>query len=314
MKPNNRLLLNFFDADSIDRMAEKRKDKTWLLNQLEDPDTRIVPIWRDMNLVSVDSAGLTRAAFPDFKQFSQVTNGLLPDILLGKDKRTGLLYFALELPENDETIPMKLSPLGEFKTLRDFSINIQRHHASLLAYARGIVIWHRNHLYCGRCGSSTHVSEGGHVRVCNSSTCNRHHFPRTDPAVIVLVSCGDKCLLAHAPRWPKEVYSTIAGFVEPGESLELAVAREVMEETAVQVDPRQVVYHSSQPWPFPASIMLGFTVETHYQDIRIDTNELEDAQWFSRQQIDEGLAAGTFRLPTKYSIANRLIQDWRDKL
>jgi NAD+ diphosphatase len=311
MKPNNRLLLNFFDADTIDRLTEKRKDKQWLQHHMEQSTSRIVPVWRDMNLVSNSNEEIPRAVFLSFKQFLKITNGILPDILLGIDKSNNTVYFAVELSELDTTLPECFASYGEFKTLRDVGTNIDRHQASLLAYARAMIIWHRNHLFCGRCGSSTHVSEGGHVRVCDNTQCNRHHFPRTDPAVIVLVSCGDKCLLGRAPRWPQVVYSTIAGFVEPGESLELAVAREVKEETAVQVDPRQVVYHSSQPWPFPASIMLGFSVETHHQKIFIDHNELEDAQWFSRSQMDEGLAAGTFRLPTKYSIANRLIEDWR---
>jgi NAD+ diphosphatase len=312
MKPNRRLL-NYLAASSIDRMALKRKDEKWLAEQLKNPATRVVPVWRDMHLVKYEDKENPAAVFPAYEELKAIEPGLAPEILLGMDKESGTIYFTVELPEHDAAAADKWSGLGVFRTLRQISARINRNESALLAYAQAMTYWHRSHRFCGTCGSLTRNAEAGHLRVCTEKSCDRHHFPRTDPAVIVLVSAGDYCLLGRSARWPKGMYSTIAGFVEPGESLELAVAREVAEETGVHVDPARVVYHSSQPWPFPASIMLGFTVQTDHQEIRIDPDELEDARWFSRMDIQHVLDEGTFRLPSVYSIAYRLIEDWRNQ-
>jgi len=148
------------------------------------------------------------------------------------------------------------------------------------------------------------AAQGGHVMQC--AACAHQQFPRLDPAVIVLVTDGERALLGRQPAWPPGRYSTVAGFVEPGESLEDAVAREVREETGVSVD--EIVYHSSQPWPFPSSLMLGFTAHARGTDIDLSDDELEDARWFTRAQ----LAAGEIALPTTHSISFRLIEDWYD--
>jgi NAD+ diphosphatase len=169
-----------------------------------------------------------------------------------------------------------------------------------------MVHWREHHRYCGRCGSPTLALQGGHVMQCSDPTCARQQFPRLDPAVIVLVTDGERALLGRQPAWPPGRYSTIAGFVEPGESLEDAVAREVREETGVVID--EAVYHSSQPWPFPSSLMLGFTAHASQTAIDLSDEELEDAGWFTRAQI----AAGEIALPTTHSISFRLIEDWYD--
>jgi len=187
---------------------------------------------------------------------------------------------------------------------------VDREQGSLLAYARGMLTWHRRHLFCGLCGSPTESQEAGHLRACTDPECAQHHFPRTDPAVIMLVARGDKCLLGRQAAWPPNVYSTLAGFVEPGESLEAAVAREVFEESAIRV--ANVRYHSSQPWPFPTSLMLGFDAEALNDDIIVNKDELEDVRWFSRDWIKAKLAEGAedFALPREVSIARQLINDW----
>jgi NAD+ diphosphatase len=308
---NNRILLNYLTASSIDRMAQKRKDKQWLAEQLENFGTRIVPVWRDMHLIKGEAIENPAAVFPAYAELKAIDAGLVPEVLLGMDKEGGTVYFTVELPEHDGSTADKYSGLGVFRNLRQVSAHINRNEGALLAYSQAMNYWHRTHRFCGTCGHPTRNAEGGHLRICTNEDCNIHHFPRTDPAIIVLVSAGDRCLLGRSSRWPKGMYSTIAGFVEPGESLELAVAREVEEETGVRLDPEQVVYHSSQPWPFPASIMLGFTVQTEFQEIRIDPDELEDARWVSRTDIQNLLDEGTFRLPSIYSIAFRLIDDWR---
>lgn len=146
------------------------------------------------------------------------------------------------------------------------------------------------------------------MRVCTNSQCGQFHFPRTDPAIIVLVQCGERALLGRKPMWPEGLYSCISGFVEPGETLEDAVMREVCEETHVEI--KAMTYHSSQPWPFPSSLMLGFSAEAASGTIRVDEEELENARWFSRQGIRDGLERGTFRLPSPVSVSFRLIEDW----
>ena len=178
--------------------------------------------------------------------------------------------------------------------------------ASILAHARGLMHWRGQHGFCGVCGGTCESRSAGHVMRCTA--CGTSHFPRTDPAVIMLVHRGDNALLGHSHRFPNTaMYSTLAGFVEPGESLEEAVAREVHEESGVRVG--RVYYHSSQPWPFPASIMLGFYAEALSEEVTIDPNELQDARWFSRAQIRDPQAHG-FALPRLDSIARRLIEDW----
>jgi NAD+ diphosphatase len=180
------------------------------------------------------------------------------------------------------------------------------HDAAILAHARGLMHWRSRHRFCGNCGGACLPESAGNVMACTQ--CKTSHFPRTDPAVIMLVTRGDRALLGHSQRFPRAtMYSTLAGFVEPGETLEEAVAREVFEEAGVRVG--RVHYHSSQPWPFPASIMLGFYAEGLTEAITVDSNELRDARWFSADEMRNHEQHG-FHLPRGDSIASRLIQDW----
>src|SRR4029077_16597742 len=162
--------------------------------------------------------------------------------------------------------------------------------------------------FCGSCGSPTRSEEAGHMRRCTDPACHAMHFPRTDPAVIMLVTDGDRALLGRNKNFIPGMYSTLAGFVEPGESLEDAVAREGREETAIEVG--AVHYHSAQPWPFPANIMLGFYAEATSSAITVDYGELEDARWFERDWMLSHADDDSFRLPGKDSIARRLLEDW----
>ena len=193
-----------------------------------------------------------------------------------------------------------------FAELRTVAALMPEDQAGLLGYARAMVNWRRMHRHCGRCGALTVPAKAGHVLVCTNPTCRHEQFPRIDPAIIVLVIDGDRVLLGRQASWPAGRYSTIAGFVEPGESLEDAVAREVHEETGIQVD--GIEYHSSQPWPFPSSLMLGFMARAVSQDIHLRDLELEDARWFTREDI----MSGTPLLPPRVSISFRLIEHWFD--
>jgi NAD+ diphosphatase len=294
---------NFYVAGNVDRAGHRRKDPAWLRARASDPTSRFVPVWRSQNLILAVDGAAPRAAFLERQEIAAEGE----TVLLGVIKESA--YFALDLSPLDSPMGALRTALPvEFTDLRRVGPLLARLEGALLAYARGIAYWHGHHRFCGACGSATASEDGGHVRRCTNLACNAQHFPRTDPAVIMLVHDGERCLLGRQRAWPTGMHSTLAGFVEPGESLEEAVAREVHEETGVQID--QVTYHSSQPWPFPASIMLGFHAAARTTEIRVDLSELQDARWFERgfilaHQDDDG-----FRLPRRDSIARRLIEDW----
>jgi NAD+ diphosphatase len=228
-------------------------------------------------------------------------------MLLGT--RDGVAYFAADLSElEDPAAHPSFTGRGAFADLRAVGPLVAPDEGNLLAYARGLTWWHQRHRFCGVCGHPTLSAEAGHVRRCTNPDCGTSHFPRTDPAVIMLVHDGDRCLLGRQSRFPPGMYSTLAGFVEPGESLEEAVAREVLEETGVRVSDAR--YHSSQPWPFPASIMLGFHATATSREISTDQDELEDAAWFTRNELLTWDGSGSHRLPRPDSISRRLIEDW----
>ncbi len=195
---------------------------------------------------------------------------------------------------------------ASFEDLRLAAGLLPQDEAGLLAYARAMVLWRRRHRYCGSCGAPARSESAGHVMKCTDPACGAEQFPRLDPAIIVLVTDGERALLGRQAAWPAGRYSTIAGFVEPGESLEDAVAREVLEETGVTV--LDADYHSSQPWPFPSSLMIGFTARAVADAVPRADEELEDVRWFTREQI----ASGTPGLPPPQSVSFRLIADWYD--
>jgi NAD+ diphosphatase len=172
----------------------------------------------------------------------------------------------------------------------------------MIAHGVALLNWHRRHRFCANCGTRTKSAEAGHVRRCPN--CGAEHHPRTDPVVIMLVEDGDRAMLGRQPTWPPGRYSALAGFVEPGESLEEAVAREVREESGVHLT--DVRYRSSQPWPFPTSLMLGFRARWASGEPAVGDGELEDVRWFTREEI----AGGQVQLPPPEAIARRLIEEW----
>jgi NAD+ diphosphatase len=301
-----RSALNYYAANPVDRSTAKRSDESWIKKQIEDPETRFVPVWDSKQLFTEESA--PRPVLLSFAEMGELLNNAESIIFLGRNE--GSAYFAVDLPRDNPAFAESLVTLGTFHDLKRFGASLEAPHAALLAYARALTHWHRRHRFCGDCGAPTESVDGGHRRICTNPPCGQQHFPRTDPAVITLVRSGDRCLLGRQPVWPQGFYSVIAGFVEPGESLEDAVVREIREETGIRVN--EVHYHSSQPWPYPGSIMLGFTAEALGESIRLMDHELQDARWFSRRDFQDGLAAGTLRLPSGLSIAFRLIEDWYD--
>lgn len=304
---------NFYADCGLDRVSERRKDAAWMAERLFHAETRFVPIWRSRNYVDPEEAA---AIILTAEEHRKLPPALEEPIFLGLAGE--IAYFASDIShiEAPDTGPAILAPdqgQAVFLDLRMVGPRLARNEGALLAYARGMLTWHRRHRFCGQCGAPTRSTEGGHVRVCTSETCKLEQFPRTDPAVIMLVTHGDACLLGSNPRFPPGMYSTLAGFVEPGETLEAAVAREVQEEAGCRI--RNVRYHSSQPWPFPTSLMLGFYADAESDALAVNTEELRDARWFTRDWIRANArefheSAAPFRLPRQDSIARRLIDDW----
>jgi NAD+ diphosphatase len=299
-------VVNFYVAEGFDRAAHRRKDEAWLDARRTDPASLIVPVWRARNLVAL--AEPPTALFPDMTLVARFGDD--PLIFLGETAEHP--YFAWDLSVLDEAEAQELArayaPNAEFVDLRRVGALLPRRDGAVLAYARGVTHWHSRHRFCGVCGAASVAAMAGHTRVCTNRDCATIHFPRTDPATIMLVTDGDRCLLGRQKIWIPGMYSTLAGFVEPGESLEQAVAREVKEETGVEV--ADVRYHSSQPWPFPASLMLGFYATARTRDLVIDPEELDDGRWFSAKEIRAFPATGGFSLPRPDSIARRLIEGW----
>lgn len=201
----------------------------------------------------------------------------------------------------------RVPPEFEPASLRLIGPTVAPEEASLAVHAVGIARWHQSHKFCAKCGAPSEISEGGHTRVC--PTCGTHHFPRTDPAVIMLITDDqDRALLGRQPVWPEGRFSTLAGFVEPGETLGDAVRREVMEEVGIEVG--DVTYAASQPWPFPSSLMLGFFGKALSSEIKVDHNEIAEARWFSRDDVTEMTANSDLLLPPNVSISRWLLQKW----
>ncbi|MEM1400372.1 MAG: NAD(+) diphosphatase [Pseudomonadota bacterium] len=312
--------LNVFDDPSFDRAGHRRADKTWLQQLMDNPESKMLAVLEHKPLTSTDGSGapslvwLSRDTLSDY-----VHDGLT--VLLGQQGGAGL--FALDIGgiasqagpgflEEAVSDGHPLTAHGDFVDLRQIGSLLAPRDAHLAAYARGLTWWHARHGFCGVCGAPTVPKEAGHRRKCTNPACGVEHFPRSDPAVIMLIYQGDRCLLARQPIWPSGMHSVLAGFVEPGESLEAAVYREVAEETGIQV--RNVRYHSSQPWPFPQSLMVGFMAEAVTDKIELRDDELESAGWHTRAELralpDGELGSGGFTLPRKSSIARRLLDEW----
>ena len=273
------------------RIAGHRTDDGWLDETWRDPRTRVL-VLHGGRVVVPDVEGAQRLEWhsPDVAPAGQ-------RILLGE--RGGVTYFAVLVDE----VPHRMRA----DELRAFVQTLTADEAALVVQAVALGEWHRAHRHCPRCGGRLEVSAAGHLLVC--SRCGRQQFPRTDPAVIMLVTDDeDRCLLGRQDRWPEGRYSTLAGFVEPGESLEQAVAREVLEEVGVEVG--EVAYFGNQPWPFPASLMVGFFAKARSTRIDVDGAEISDARWFTREEMRTEADAGTLLLPSGISISRSLVETW----
>ncbi len=298
---------NIYTGSPLDRAGHRRDEAGWAEARLSDPSSLFVPVWRARTLFHAREGGAPRAVFLPQAQARDALAVGGPWAFLGMlDERA---VFAVDVGTVEDPLSLLPSGSGTFEDLRALAGTLENDDAAILAHARGLMHWRVRHRFCGVCGTACEVRSAGHAMSCPS--CGAQHFPRTDPAVIMLVHQGDRALLGHSQRFPNStMYSTLAGFVEPGESLEEAVAREVLEESGILVG--RVSYHSSQPWPFPASIMLGFHAEALSEAITIDETELVDVRWFTRAEMRDSERHG-FSLPRRDSIARRLIEDWMDQ-
>ena len=295
---------NVYAASPLDRAAHRRTDADWIAARLDAPSSRVVPVWRSRNLVAGMAEAAPRAVFLPADRLAPLRTEARSWAFLGLLDEAAV--FALDLSDAEDPAALLNSDGGSFVDLRSVGWGAPIPEASVLAHARGLMHWRARHRFCGVCGAACEPRSAGHVMHCTG--CQAEHFPRTDPAVIMLVTRGDRALLGHSQRFPRaNMYSTLAGFVEPGESVEEAVRREVAEEAGIAVG--QVWYHSSQPWPFPGNIMLGCYGEGLSEDITVEVEELIDVRWFSRREIADPEAHG-FVLPRGDSIARRLIEDW----
>jgi NAD+ diphosphatase len=310
----------YYRALNLDRASESRKNPDWLRQQWTRRQCRVFVLKDDKSLMRRDGT----SSVPEMIQLPRDDVVDLVDefdhlIFLGLEQEIPL--FALDVSHHHQQRLDSSLGEGEFIDLREVAWRLDAQHAATLAYARGLVFWNRNHRYCGICGSPTLANYGGHMRRCSNSACERMHFPRTDPAVIMLVedrrdAARPRCLLARNSRFPSRMMSTLAGFVDPLESLEETVAREVFEECGIRVT--DIEYQASQPWPFPSSIMLGFRARATSFDIMVDGIEIDEAHWFEAVQLKSfgewGDGGDGFSLPRKDSIARYLVNSWVEEV
>tara|TARA_B100001057_G_scaffold313040_1_gene313172 strand:+ start:214 stop:1158 length:945 start_codon:yes stop_codon:yes gene_type:complete len=289
----------------LDRNDIARRDLGLLKRVLAQLETRYILVWRGRNFFEYDTIGLKSMRCLSFEMVRPFLDKAIL-IYLGKD-RSQTEYICLDISKYPEDKLDPLLTIGQFGDLREADPSISGDDGSILAYAKAMCHWHARSEYCSVCGSIASSGEAGHIRKCSNVDCAVTHFPRTDSAVIVAVTFKDKILLGRQPIWPEGMLSVLAGFVEPGETLEHAVAREVNEEAGLII--KNVCYQHSQPWPFPASLMVGFRAEAVSDKLTINTQEIEMAEWYSREQIAEFDGVVKY-LPRKLSISRRLIEEW----
>lgn len=302
MSASERSRRNTFAALTLERAAERRDDAPWLASLETATDSRFL-------LLDADGKVFTEAAthaplWLDAGDRQRLLAGV-PASLLGLRGDKACLLLALDRPQSDSLAAQLGAQRVELRVAGD---SFDPFDAGLFAYARGLAHWQASMRFCHVCGAPLRLVSAGHRALCTSPACAHLHFPRTDAAIIVVVEHDGACLLGRQASWPAGRYSTLAGFVEPGETLEDAVRREVYEEAGVQVI--DCDYHSSQPWPFPASLMLGFTAVAASRKLKLRDGELEDARWFTPAQILHGIADGSLHMSSRLSVAWRLIEHW----
>jgi NAD+ diphosphatase len=295
------LPVNFYTTGAWDRAVERRADAAWFHECLQSSTTLFHVVWQGRTLVRQEDHNALRtlnaAAAAELLALARSV------VLLGCDAEVA--HVAIDLSSQPEQLVAQFGPAVDLRTIGPL---LSQRDASLSALARGMSYWHERHSFCGRCGAPTLSEQAGHQRRCSNKDCDSIFFPRIDPAVIMRVEHGDRVLLARQASWAPGMHSVLAGFVELGETLEDTVRREVREEVGLALT--DVRYFASQPWPFPASLMVGFVATAADDRIGVNTQELETARWFTREELLNSPENDTLRLSRKDSISRVLIEDW----
>ena len=295
------LPVNFYTTGAWDRAVERRADAAWFHECLQSSTTLFHVVWQGRTLVRQEDHNALRtlnaAAAAELVALARSV------VLLGCDAEVA--HVAIDLSTQPEQLVAQFGPAVDLRTIGPL---LSQRDASLSALARGMSYWHERHSFCGRCGAPTLSEQAGHQRRCSNKDCDSIFFPRIDPAVIMRVEHGDRVLLARQASWAPGMHSVLAGFVELGETLEDTVRREVQEEVGLALT--DVRYFASQPWPFPASLMVGFVATAADDRIGVNTQELETARWFTREELLNSPENDTLRLSRKDSISRVLIEDW----
>lgn len=298
-----------FTGNPLDRGDTERRDEDWLRQTALDVNSRVLPVWR-LNIPLQDSKGSASLRWANMApaELSLGTNTLF----LGT--QDGISHFAVDISQyEDPRSAPGLDASWKFEEARIAASILSASEAGVVAQARAQIHWHTTHKYCGVCGNPTYQRRGGQIRTCQK--CSHDHFPRTDPVVIAVIEHEDMCLLGQSRGRLSQMsmYSALAGFVDQGESIEEAVRREVMEESGIEVG--QVLYHSSQPWPFPHSLMIGCHGAALTTEIQKDDEEMADVRWFTREDVLSALECNHDHLnvPQPIAIAHHLIRSWAER-
>lgn len=313
--------LTGYATNALDRLSARRDDPAFIAELMADPETRWFVIGRDRPALKPQDGGPE----PLFTLDEVRSLGRVRDnVLLGRDGERA--YFAALL-DDGAILAREIADEGAFIDTRQLVISarpdvllqdlraitmegaLPAHQIGALGQAKSLLYWHARHRFCSMCGGRTEVAAAGYRRDCQA--CGSQHFPRTDPVVIMLAVRGEECLLGRQPRFNKGMYSALAGFLEPGETIEAAVRREILEESAIEIG--AVAYHASQPWPFPSSIMIGCIAQALSKTIEIDRTELEDCRWFTRGEVESMFARthpGGCLAPNRAAIASHLLRAW----
>ena len=300
---------NIFAGNPLDRVSEHRSDPEWIATQLAAPDALGLALWNGKPLVETTKDGGTQIAYIPAGMAKELAGG--PEKLLFLGLWQGVAVFAVDLDGRADPADGPLEGLGRFEDLRVIAMTMPGTEAAIVATAKSMFEWRRKHRFCSACGQPTEVAEAGWKRVCPS--CETQHFPRTDPVVIMLAVKGERCLVGRQAAWPKLMYSALAGFLEPGESIEEACARELWEEARLKT--RSVRYHSTQPWPYPSSLMIGLIAEVENDDAVADQIELDEVRWMTRDETRAMLRGevADAKAPGALAIAHQLIKAWAEE-